>query len=519
MSRRPEAFPEPPVLRTDQIRELEELLSWLEWYLLPRPLGGAGHRAHQFTINGLTYPFVRHSNFAAVPDPPDRRRYDMYAGLHLASPGDLLYFFQADPQAPGGDINSRRGIRGVYRVLGPPRRAASVQQERTSGFGYRILHRCPSCETQHGTFAKKCPLCGEFYPEVTLGRKSVASRVLSAQLPIEPLIAFERSVSDERVYADFSDPGLVWVGRHDNAMGAGKGSSIRQLLPEEAVKLVRLLAREPGQSVGAKSISPPPTGPELAHADGVPISQLPTSSTGTVAMEDELYHLIVKQLFTEHSGLRQALQPHLPAGLSWEHVEYASSTFPWGYTAGAADFVIFFRDDAGRRFLVIIECKRGTAHDEAVLQAMLYVERVLQVAFLSATPNAVPDETCAVQILPVIVAENLKRPRQPDPKVAIPQPYAFERTYFGGTAVRAQVASPVFLRYVAPGADAGLPSEYRPLRGYTFEQVRAESTIPIIWEPEPGSVGTAAEMKHILSTSWAAARAATSSGTMTLPGI
>jgi hypothetical protein len=55
-------------------------------------------QAHQFTINGMTHPFVRDHHFAALLDPPERRRYDMPPGLHPAKPGDVVFFFQADPQ-------------------------------------------------------------------------------------------------------------------------------------------------------------------------------------------------------------------------------------------------------------------------------------------------------------------------------------------------------------------------------------------------------------------------------------
>ncbi|MGH8543439.1 MAG: hypothetical protein ACREX3_07390 [Gammaproteobacteria bacterium] len=484
------------------------VLSWLEWYLLPKGIGGGGFRAHQFTINGLTYPFVRAYNFAAVPDPPIDRRYDMYSGLHLAVPGDLLFFFQSDPQDPHGDISSRRGIRGLYRVVANPYRAQASARDHVSGAGYELLHRCPACNTFHATFAMRCPECDAAYPAVDVRGEPVVTRVLSSHVQIEPLIAFERSVSDERAYADMSDPGLIWVGRHDNAMGPGKGSSIRHLMPEEAIKLARLLLQEPEQTQGPKSPLHDTPGPPLAHASGQLIDLLPTDANGVVKREDELYYLITRQLFVPNSHFRVAIQSHLPAGVGWEHLEYASSTFPWGYTGNTADFVLIFRNGSGRRFIVILECKRGRAHDEAVLQVELYAERVLQVAMMCAPPAAIPQGDDRVEILPVVIAQDASTPRIPNPRVAIPEPYSLERSYFGGPIVKALVRSPLFCRYVAPLAAPGVPPNLRPASGFSFQPLDAPRTGLISWHPDAGAVGTATELASIQSGSWNAARLA-----------
>lgn len=492
---------------TNPLRDHERCLSWLEWYLLPRGLGGGGHRAHQFTINGLTYPFVRYYNFAAVPDPPSDRRYDMYSGLHLPAPGDVLFFFQADPQDPRGGINSRRGICGIYRSVGKPYRATTPVEDTISGIGYRILERCPACDSHHATFSSVCPLCRTPYPSARVfGGDDVPARVLSSRINIEPIYALERSVSDERAYADLSDPGLIWIGRHDNAMGPGKGSSIRHLLPEEAIKILRLLLSEPGQIVGTHTGRVHPICPALAHPSGYSIDLLPMINRQKVAREDELYHLITLQLQTPGSPFRLAIDPHLPAGITWDHLEYASSTFPWGYTAGTADYVLSFRNNDGRKFIIIVECKSGTTHDEGVVQVMLYVDRVLQVMFFAAPPSAVPRGDNPVEILPVVVAQGARRPRGVNPRVAIPNDYRLTRAYWGGVTVTANVKSPVFLRYLSPPSPPELPPDLKPLADFGFLPLESQQMCNINWVPDTGAVGTAVEKDFILRGSWANAR-------------
>lgn len=488
--------------------DLESTLNWFRTTLRPESIGGEGARAHLFTINGLTYPFVRHYNFAAVPDPPQDRRYDMYSGLHLARADDLLFFFQADPQAPGHDIDARRGIRGVYRVASTPFRAPDTVRDEVSRIGYQLLHACPNCGTPHATFADSCKECDTDFPRVEIcgGEEEPRTRLLSSQMRIEPLLVFERSVSDERVFGDLSTDNLIWIGRHDNAQGPGKGSSIRQLLPEEAVKLVELLATEPDQVVSEGSDRTRQEGDQLAHSNGLSIELLPTRDSGRVSREDELYFLITEQLHSAGSNLRQTLDPHLPAGLDWSDLEYASSTFPWGYTAGEADFVAFFRDDRGRRSLVLIECKRGRAHDRAVLQAVLYAERILQVAFLTAPEDAHPRQEEPVEILPVALAEDATRPRVDDDRVAIPEPFELERSYFGGAEISARVRSPRFLRYQPPPPEDPGGASHRPLSEFDFDELPEERVKQIAWEPHRGAVGTATEMDWILENTWAEAR-------------
>src|SRR5262245_34580698 len=96
-----------------------DLPDWISAYLGPTG-GKAAPRAHQFTLNGVTYPFVRDYRFAAVPDPHNYRRYSMLAGFYLARPGDLMFFFQADPSLDASDVDDRRGFRGIWRVVSAP---------------------------------------------------------------------------------------------------------------------------------------------------------------------------------------------------------------------------------------------------------------------------------------------------------------------------------------------------------------------------------------------------------------
>ena len=209
------------------------------------------------------------------------------------------------------------------------------------------------------------------------------------------------------------------------------------------------------------------------------------------------------------SPFSREVQAKLPIGVEWTHLEYVAPLFPWGYTAGTADLVMTFRNQAGRRVIVVVECKRDTAHDEAVLQVILYAERVLQVAFASIPPDRVLAAGEPVDIITFIVAKGIKKIRADDARLAVPQLYSIERSYLGGPLVRALVHAPQFLCYDANGAcerDCG--SDAVLADRLTFTHAPSTSILEVDWSPQVGSVGTTVELNQILNGSWADARAA-----------
>lgn len=205
------------------------------------------------------------------------------------------------------------------------------------------------------------------------------------------------------------------------------------------------------------------------------------------------------------SPLWRTLGPLLPLEMRAENIEYLSSTFPWGYTAGTADFVTFFRDTGGRRLIIIVECKKGSAHDESVLQVLLYSERVLQTAFSSALEGARPVNGSEAIILPMVVAHRATRKRRADPRVAIPRPYSLRKSYLTGVSIKATVVSPILLTYSPPAQDAG-DAKFRDAGGFSFEPLPTARVVPITWQPPEGAVGTSAEMDWLFDGSWRAAR-------------
>jgi len=472
-------WPTPP-------KDPKKLLRWLKEYLLT-------HRAHQFTINGVTYPFVRELHFAALPHPINRR-YSMLAGLFITRPGDLLFFFQADPQWRKDDINSRRGLRGIYRIISHP--FADTQPISCSSINnYTLLGKCPHCGTFHANLSENCIKCKKSYPQFQIPSRPYHLLVLNLRLDIEPLIVFERGISDERTYADMSDPGMVWVGRHDNQMGPGKGSSIRQLLPEEAIKLTRLFLTEPGQKISfPKKIQYPNPKQTIINEDGTPASHLEVNIRPTAGdmVRNELminFHLSCT-IDQANSSIQKALGKHF----NQNDLEYFSSEFPWGYTAGTSDFVCSFAKNGKRYKIIVMEIKKDKADDGAVIQTSLYVPWIVQVFSQFADPQ--PQN---LEVVPVFIGRRL------DPRTCIPSPYTYKVKFNFGGVVNVSVTSPIYIEYKPVDICKVNNTYYAKDIIYTNKSSLLKNR-QINWKPPVGTVTSEVERAWVRKNSWAQAR-------------
>ncbi|MFC1625407.1 hypothetical protein ACFL1O_00850 [Patescibacteria group bacterium] len=467
---------------------INDVPDWIRKYLSPQE-GKRAHIAFQFTINGITYPFVRNLNFAALPDPPRQRRYSMLGALFLARPGDLMFFFQSDPQWRNDDINSRRGLRGIYIVSSTPFRGEDNIKDPTTG--YTMLGNCPTCHISRSTLSAKCPNCGREYPKVNLQSRSdpYHNLLLSLRIEIEPLIVFERAISDERAYADMSDTGMIWIGRHDNQMGAGKGSSVRQLLPEEALKITRMMLSEPGQKISfPQKIDYKFEKKEILNEDGTKITDLELRSvnqtTNIVAQEHMLNFDIARSIDDPNSSfVRQ-----FGGEFNIKEMEYVSSEFPWGYTAGESDFVVAFKNKTGRYKVYIMEFKRDWIDDATMIQVSLYNRWVVQTICQFANPK-VKD----VAVYPIVVGRRLKT------GTVRPSPYSFTASYNSGVSVKAKVKSPQFIQYVPEDEFTKGDIIYAAKLKYKNES----ASIPQIdWIPEQGIITSQVERDWVRDSSW-----------------
>lgn len=406
-----------------------------------------------------------------------------------------MYFFQADPQWTDEDIDSRRGLRGIYRVVGAPFRGTDDIVD--GGTGYTLLGSCPSCHTVHATLSSKCPLCGSNYPTMAVPSRQDPYHflLLSLRLELEPLIVFERAVSDERCYADMTDTGMIWIGRHDNQMGAGKGSSVRQLLSEEAIKLTRMMITEPGQRI-AYPIRVPygqPREPVLnsngTNATDFELREM-NNTVSIVAQEHMINFEIARTIDRAGSSIVAALGPDFVL----DNIEYLSSEFPWGYTAGEADFVVSLAGEAGRYRLFVMEFKRDWLDDDAVIQVSLYTRWVVQVMTQFASPPVTE-----LEVVPVLVGRRIRGGTRR------PASFNFNASYNSGARVTVRVQSPRCIVYEPRNIFERSGKTYAS----TLNFLDLSAQLPqIAWIPPAGVVTSQVERTWVRESSWSDARPA-----------
>lgn len=487
-------------------------------YLLPTPTR-PGRRAHQFTANGFSMPFLAQHGFAAVVNPGERspRYADMLSGLLVTRPGDLLFIFSADPR-PTWSTSNRRGIYGIFRVTSHPFQATTSHIDGQTN--YRVLGACQGCGSQTSSFprwdratrswiAQPCSNCGTALPAevATAGGPLYPSLVLPWRLQVEPFVLFERPVTDERAYSDWEDPGTIWVGRHDNQSAgtgrAGKGSSIRQLTAEEAHKLTRLLVQENSDcGIDAEPITTPYTG------DALPI----TNANGSAASDPIVRRRplagdnIRGEFFLSVAVARQFDDPLssfvTASGLAGDlpNLEYVSIFYPWGYTNATSDFVMRFSSEDGTPYkLVVGELKEDRISDGrpgqpgAIVQLGTYVPWV--VSRLVHNAARLPRE---LEVVPIVIGSRL------DANVAAPEAYTDVLTTPRGP-VRFTVQGTSFIQYRPEGIYVDTDNNDRA--GEIRFTARPDLPIHRIpWKARHALASSPEETISVRDTSWSEAR-------------
>jgi len=466
----------------------EKLEDWVRNYLSPS-VGESGHRAHKFICNILTYPLVRDLHFAATPHAPHvtkssgkisvkNRSLSLIAGLESTRPGDLIFFHQSEAHAGDEsleeyhgydrDSQAKRGVVGIYRILSQPfTDSTDITHPDT---GYTISGSCSDCGTNFswmkgltdqqvskiksksgsGNIPKTGTINQHWCPGTVLENISQnhsnqdnhgGSLTLSNRLLLEPIAVFPDSIGDNRLYMDFSDEAIFWTGRTDSKMGAGKGSTTRQILPEEAAMLTRWLRDEARGDVdypARRNYSTPSDQLEPlsdhndAHHDGMYM----VGDSGKLAKE-----LYLNIYFAQNAERKSAFQREIPDVYNIEDVEHFSTEYPIGAAGDEVDFVVSFKDDQKDRYRInLFEFKKGKINNRCLGEMMLYIPWITQ--SFSQFPKP---EITEVEVVPILVGYGktergkyaLRRTEQ----------YSFTETYVSGNKVETTVTPSRVLLY------------------------------------------------------------------------
>jgi hypothetical protein len=235
------------------------------------------------------------------------------------------------------------------------------------------------------------------------GKKTFSRVVLSARILIKPLIVFKKTSGDNRVYGDMGVEPLIWISRTDNAMGAGKGSTIRTLLPEEASKIAYMLATEDMQGIDrnvciqkypGNAISP------IKDHNGVEVKYPRLKRQHQQFILEHEFHLnlyFALNIDQRNNQLQRILNINL------DEVDYWTTEFPWGYTGDTSDFVLSCWDkEKGRYKVYLFEFKKDDINKATLAEILLYTPWVARVL------TQFRHETTEVEIIPVMIGRKCK---------------------------------------------------------------------------------------------------------------
>ena len=322
-------------------------------------------RAHVFVVDRFSYPVHRSKCFCGVKNPHNEdMRNRVYADLFAIRKGDIVFFYQRRIDEPPEE----RGFRGIFRVISEP----FIDATDVGWGGNLVLGKCPHCQAEFSELDDaSCPACGGKVGWISIGRKKVITQhILPNRVLIEPLEYFEKPVDDNTAYVNRLNKGTIWSMLFRKIYGPGRERSINQILPEEAVKLRRLLykknegrrasfERKPYKPVEKRQI-------ELELGEG-----------GKVPYESVLQAWIMKNI---DKGI-----PIFSDFVPTKNLEYWGNWVTYGIGGESVDILVLYKDKV-RYKAVPIELKREYIDVNTIKQMYRYAYWMAQFSTAYAKP-------------------------------------------------------------------------------------------------------------------------------------
>lgn len=338
--------------------------------------------------------------------------FSILADLSNVQEGTSVFFYRRRIDEPP----TGRGFIGEWQAQGEP------YEDLQNALVYdsaAILGKCPECgcpvsELEDGV--PSCKACGN----------SLQGHILPLRFTLASLRAYSRYLDDNTAYIDMTDSGRLSTLIFRKIYGAGRERSVNPVLPEEAVKLRRLLDR--AEQDGKNQIVPrPPAKPVPSPVK--PISayfdlqnQLPLdrrgdtylyTDDGSLIYETILEFWIVQELSKDPTRITNQL-----VNLQGETVEWFSNQVLFGIGGEKSDVLVLTRDDEGLRTrAIVIELKKDVINNDTLSQVKAYAYWIAQLVTAQAR-IARP-----FTITPVAIGHRVTRSTQPFESFSFSIPY------------------------------------------------------------------------------------------------
>lgn len=338
--------------------------------------------------------------------------FSILADLSNVRHGTTVFFYRRRIDEP----SIGRGFIGEWRAQGEP--YEDLQNTLVHG-SFAILGKCPKCgcpvsELKDGV--PSCKACGN----------TLQGHILPLRFALASVKAYSRYLDDNTAYIDLTDSGRLSTLIFRKIYGAGRERSVNPVLPEEAVKLRRLLARAEHDSK-TRIVPRPPAEPVPSPVK--PISEyldlqnrLPIDKRGdTYLYTDEgslIYETILEFWIIQELSKDPARITNQLVNLQGETVEWFSNQVLFGIGGEKSDVLVLTRNDEGLRTrAIVIELKKDAINNDTLSQVKVYAYWIAQLVTAQART------TRPFTITPVAIGHRVARNAQPFASFSFSIPY------------------------------------------------------------------------------------------------
>jgi hypothetical protein len=330
--------------------------------------------------------------------------FSILADLANVQSGVKVFFYRRRIDEPP----EGRGFLGEWEADGYP--YEDLQTTLTYN-NLKILGCCPHCNCPVSTLKEskpRCENCG----------KDLEGHILPLRFRLKPAHLYSRYLDDNTAYVDITDEGRLSTLIFRKVYGKGRERSVNPILPEEAEKLRRLLARVARENKNQQipsfaSSSPQISGPSHPSLNnylnfrnsfslllrGRGYSPLYDTASGEVIYETILEFWLVSELSRDPSSILEKLS--IPPN---EQLEWFANQVLFGIGGEKSDVLLLLRNAAGERCrAIVIELKKGKVDLKSLEQVKSYAYWIAQLV----TAQVQGSVQRPFRIMPVIIGNRI----------------------------------------------------------------------------------------------------------------
>lgn len=303
--------------------------------------------------------------------------FSILADLANIQSGTRIFFYRRRIDEPP----QSRGFIGEWVATMKP------YEDRNTSLSFQslqILGSCPNCGSPNSTLREGEPVCSSC-------STPLRGHILPLRFSFTSLQQYPQYLDDNTAYIDITDAGRLSTLIFRKITGAGRERSINPILPEEAEKLRRLLARVSAQQKNTLVYFP---ASQPSPKPGTPISNFlnfqlkyPLRNRGTTFLYDLksgtlFYETILEFWLVEALSSMSPQIADLLALFPNEQVEWFSNQILFGIGGEKSDVLLLMRDqESGLRCrAVVIELKRDAIDSDTLTQVKAYSYWIAQLA-------------------------------------------------------------------------------------------------------------------------------------------